>query len=87
MCQPPEGPPVTLYKSLIPACFDDISSGRQEPPNANPIVRFYKTRFALGEEIFFWEGAEQMSQPFRHSENADFEKPNSPQRVVLRFSR
>ncbi|MDQ1636809.1 MAG: hypothetical protein QOF62_148 [Pyrinomonadaceae bacterium] len=38
------------------------SSGRQEPPNAIPIVRFDKTRFALGEDIFFWEGVEQTSR-------------------------
>jgi hypothetical protein len=37
------------------------SSGRQEPPNAIPIVRLDKTRFASGEDIFFWEGVQQMS--------------------------
>jgi hypothetical protein len=37
------------------------SSGRQEPPNAIPILRLDKTRFALGEDIFFWEGVQQMS--------------------------
>ncbi len=37
------------------------SSGRQQPLNAIPIVRLDKTRFALGEDIFFWEGVQQMS--------------------------
>lgn len=37
------------------------SSARQEPPNAIPIVRLDKTRFLLGEDIFFWVGVQQIS--------------------------
>ena len=35
--------------------------GRQDTPNAIPIIRLDKTRFVLGEKIFFWEGVEQTS--------------------------
>ncbi len=50
---------LVLFLTCI--CFGS-SSGRQEPPNAVPIVRLDKTRFALGEDIFFWEGVEQTSR-------------------------
>lgn len=36
--------------------------GRQDAPNAIPIIRVDKTRFVLGEKIFFWEGVEQTSR-------------------------
>ena len=35
--------------------------GRQDTPNGIPIIRLDKTRFVLGEKIFFWEGVEQTS--------------------------
>jgi len=39
-----------------------ISVGRQQTPNAIPIIRLDKTRFALGESVFFWVGVEQTSR-------------------------
>lgn len=36
--------------------------GKQQPPNAIPVIRLDKTRFALGESIFFWTGVEQTSR-------------------------
>ena len=40
---------------LVPTSY----GGKQQTPNAIPIIRLDKTRFALGESIFFWVGVEQ----------------------------
>jgi hypothetical protein len=43
---------------LLPLSYD----GKQYSSNAVPIIRLDKTRFALGESIFFWVGVEQTSR-------------------------
>jgi hypothetical protein len=41
-------------------CLLPVSYGRkQQPPEAVPIIRLDKTRFALGESVFFWVGVER----------------------------
>jgi hypothetical protein len=53
----------TAYLALFLAClWPGMYPVRQETPNAIPIIRMDKTRFALGEDVFFWEGVEQTSR-------------------------
>jgi hypothetical protein len=52
----------TACLALVLACLGPgIYPGSQDAPNAIPIIRLDKTRFVLGEDIFFWEGVEQTS--------------------------
>jgi len=53
----------TACLALVLACLGPgIYPGSQDAPNAIPIIRLDKTRFVLGEDIFFWEGVEQTSR-------------------------
>jgi hypothetical protein len=51
---------ICLVLSLF-CLWPGIYQERQETPNAIPIIRLDKTRFVLGERVFFWEGVEQTS--------------------------
>src|SRR5258706_12455662 len=53
----------TVCLALFLSCsWLGISAGRQDSPNGMPIIRLEKSRFVLGERIFFWEGVEQTSR-------------------------
>jgi hypothetical protein len=53
----------TACLALFLAClWPGMHAVSQETPNAVPIIRIDKTRFALGEDVFFWEGVEQTSR-------------------------
>src|SRR3982750_1464483 len=52
----------TACMILALICLLQTSYGaKQETPNAIPIIRLDKTRFALRESIFFWTGVRQTS--------------------------
>jgi hypothetical protein len=49
-----------IAASLMLLCLSLTSHGiKQRPPSAFPVIRLDKTRFALGESVFFWVGVEQ----------------------------
>lgn len=53
----------TVSLALFLSCFcPAISAAGQDSPNGMPIIRLEKSRFLLGEKIFFWEGVEQTSR-------------------------